>query len=911
MSNMRAPHTLSPQATLEALQSTPKGLSRAQAAARLVTQGPNTLPRAKVPGLLAIFFRQFLNPLIYVLLAAALVSALMGHFTDAGFIVAVLMVNAAIGTLQEFNAQRAADALRNLTVARAMVQRDDEDYEIDAQEIVTGDVVLLETGAKVPADLRLLASSNLDIDESLLTGESQVVGKNAATTLATDAPTGDRVNMAFAGTLVTRGRGRGVAVTTGLHTELGLIAEQVLARESGQPPLLQRMQRFTRWLALTVGILVVIVGAIAWLQGYALDQVFLISVALAVSAIPEGLPVALTVALAIAMARMGKRNVIVRKLVAVEALGSCTFIASDKTGTLTLNELTVRRIAFSGKPPWEVTGHGTQPQGDVVPPPDAAAPQAHALAERLARAGARCNEGFLGRRNGGWSHHGDAVDVALLVLAHKLNIKRTELEEESPLLAQIAFESERQFAATLHQGKQAQLVSVKGALEKLLPMCDSMAGPDGNIALVHEELEQVAHELADAGFRVLAIADGNLDLADPPRFAPEHLKQLTLVGLVGIIDPLRPDAKTAIDACHRAGIEVAMVTGDHPRTALAIARELGLAQSLDQVLTGPKLRELEGDLPARDRLIAQTRVFARVEPSQKTEIVQALTRQGHFVAVTGDGANDAPALRAAHVGVAMGRSGTDVARETGELILTDDAFSSIVAGIEEGRIAYANVRKVVYMQLSTGAAEILLFLGAMLLGLPVPLFAVQLLWLNLVTNGIQDVALAFEPGEGDELSRAPRPPRESIFNRPMIQRVFLSSAWMALVCVTLFGWLIERGYSESAARNLILLLLVLFENIQIGNCRSEVRSAFALNPMRNRILLFGTLGAQVLHIGAMYTPGLSTLLGMQPVSALEWLSMLCLALSVLALMEVYKLGARWFSSPLALPTSNPANGFRA
>ena len=320
MSNMRAPHTLSPQATLEALQSTPKGLSRAQAAARLATQGPNTLPRAKVPGLLAIFFRQFLNPLIYVLLAAALVSALMGHFTDAGFIVAVLMVNAAIGTLQEFNAQRAADALRNLTVARAMVQRDDEDYEIDAQEIVTGDVVLLETGAKVPADLRLLASSNLDIDESLLTGESQAVGKNAAPTLAADAPTGDRVNMAFAGTLVTRGRGRGVAVTTGLHTELGLIAEQVLARESGQPPLLQRMQRFTRWLALTVGILVVIVGAIAWLQGYALDQVFLISVALAVSAIPEGLPVALTVALAIAMSRMGKRNVIVRKLVAVEAL---------------------------------------------------------------------------------------------------------------------------------------------------------------------------------------------------------------------------------------------------------------------------------------------------------------------------------------------------------------------------------------------------------------------------------------------------------------------------------------------------------------------------------------------------------------------------------------------------------------
>ncbi|CAG0949744.1 H+-transporting ATPase [Planctomycetaceae bacterium] len=881
---MKNAHALSAQATLSELQSSPTGLSRAEAAARLAKYGPNTLPSARPPGVVLIFGRQFLSPLIYVLLAAALVSVFMGHWSDAGFILAVLMINAAIGTIQEYNAQRAADALRRLSLARAMVQREGEDFEIDAKEIVPGDIVLLETGAKVPADLRLLSSSSLEVDESLLTGESLAAAKDANAQVSADATLGDRASMVFAGTLVTRGRARGLCVSTALHTELGGIAQAVLAREDAKPPLMVRMESFTRKLAFVALLLVLIVAAIALWRGYEPGDVFLVSVALAVSAIPEGLPVALTVALAIAMARMGKRNVIVRKLVAVEALGSCTFIASDKTGTLTLNELTVRRLNF-GAESWEVSGEGMIPDGEVHLPADVDASSCRALAERLARAGALCNEGFLGRRNGVWTHHGDAVDVALLVLAHKLNISRAALEAEATLLASIPFESERQYAATLHKTAQGQIIYVKGALEKLLPMCAYLATPMGDVPMETAKIEQAAHELADGGYRVLAVAQGAA-LVGAAEFVPARLGGLTLLGLVGIIDPLRKDARQAIADCRKAGIEVAMVTGDHPRTALAIARELDLVQDFGRVLTGPQMRALEGS--HLDAAIAKARVFARVDPTQKTQIVQALTRQGHFVAVTGDGANDAPALRAAHVGVAMGKSGTDVARETAELIITDDAFSSIVAGIQEGRVAYANIRKVIYMQLSTGAAEIGVVMAALALGFPVPFFAVQLLWLNLVTNGIQDVALAFEPGEGDELSKKPRSPGEAVLNRSMIRRVLLSSAWMALVCVGLFGWLLDHGYCESAARNLVLLLLVLFENIQIGNCRSETRSAFALSPFRNRILLFGTLGTQALHVAAMHTPGLNTLLGIHPVSLLEWLAMLGLALTVLVVMEVYK-----------------------
>jgi magnesium-transporting ATPase (P-type) len=864
-------------------------LTRAEAKARLQRFGRNALPQAKPPGIHVVFFRQFLNPLIYVLLFAAAISAVLADFTDAAFIVGVLLLNAAIGTAQENSAQRSAEALRQLVVAKARIIRDGEEFETDAEELVPGDIVLIESGMKVPADVRLLTSNALEVDESLLTGESLPVTKRPELILDADASLGDRLNMAFAGTLVTRGRATGVVVATGFQTQLGHIATSVVAAEPARPPLLIRMDRFTSRIALAMGAAVIFLGAASIARGIAIQEVFFMAVALAVSAIPEGLPVALTVALAIGARRMSQRKVIARRLVAVETLGSCTFIASDKTGTLTLNELTARTVLFADHIPWQVTGEGTVPDGEVLLPSEVDAMAGRRLTERLAVAIALCNDGFLGKRDGDWVSHGDAVDVALLVLAHKVGIRQATIEAECPRLGEIPFEPERGFAATLNRCPAGTRAFVKGATERVLPMCSRMATADGDVPISRAALEAQANSLASEGHRVIAVAAGEAAIVAAADFSPEQLVDLVFIGFVGMIDPLRPEAKSSVLACQQAGIEVAMVTGDHPATALAIARDLGLADRLEEVVSGPQLREAEEKGPsAVDALTRRARVFARVEPQQKLQVVRSLVRLGHFVAVTGDGANDAPALRAAHIGVAMGLRGTDVARETADLVLADDNFASIVAGVEEGRIAYANVRKVVFLVISTGAAEIFLFLLAIAGGLPLPLLPVQLLWLNVVTNGIQDVALAFEPGEGKELQRPPRAPGEPIFNRLMIQRTLLSGLVVGGITFFVFYWMLHTGWDLARARNGALLLMVLFENIQTGNSRSETRSLFGLSPARNPLLFFGTAAAQLLHIAAMYTPGLRDILQMQPVPFEEWALLLALALPLFVLIEVDK-----------------------
>lgn len=883
-----SPHAASADDILTALQASRHGLSHSEASARLTQFGRNTLPRTPPPGVIIVFLHQFVSPLIYVLVAAALLSLLIQEWSDAGFITAVLLINAIIGTIQEYSAQQAAAALQQLVTTNSQVLREGDSYELNAEELVPGDIVLLESGDRVPADIRLLSCLDLETDESLLTGESTAVLKNPDTVLNEHAVLGDRRNMGFAGSLVARGRGQGVVVHTALATELGRIATAVLGKQPPKAPLLIRMERFTHRVALMVGLAAILMAAVAMSRGMPLAEIFLLAVALAVSAIPEGLPVALTVALAIATRRMAKRNVIVRRLVAVESLGSCTFIATDKTGTLTVNELTATRLAFPGQELWEVTGQGMVPEGSILSPTGAPSAKQTAQLTRLCQAAVLTNDGFLGHRNNAWAQHGDAVDVALLVMAHKANIVKAEVANAFPELATIPFESERLFSASLNVQQGKQMAFVKGALERLLPMCSKMSGTDQDMVLDHDYLETTAHQLASQGYRVLALASGDIKLAPEEVFCEEHLRNLTLLGLVGMIDPLRPEAMTAVRNCQRAGIEVAMVTGDHPATALTIAQELGLAETRDQIVTGTALRQAQNEAEF-DRLTQGAHVFARVEPQQKLDIVQSLQRHGHFVAVSGDGANDAPALRAAQVGVAMGKSGTDVARETAELILTDDNFNSMVAGVEEGRIAYANVRKVIFLLISTGAAEIVLFTLALFTGLPLPLLAVQLLWLNLVTNGIQDVALAFEPGEGDELLRPPRSPREPIFNRLMIERVLVSALVIGIVSFVLFQFLLQQGYSIDAARNGTLLLMVLFENIHVFNSRSETRSVFRHNPLRNPILLFGTAAAQLIHIGAMYTPWISDVLHIQPVSLHDWLELLGLALSVLLVMELQKL----------------------
>jgi magnesium-transporting ATPase (P-type) len=865
----RHSQALSAEEALRALGSSLRGLDAGEAAARLAQFGRNALPRPRAPGLGAVFVRQFKSPLIYVLLAAALVSLLLREWSDTGFIFAVLLVNAAIGTYQEYSAERSAQALRSLVTQRARVERAGTAHEIDAEEVVPGDIVLLESGAKLPADVRLVAEHNLAVDESLLTGESLPVSKDASAVLEPETALSERVNMAFAGSLVTSGRARGLVVATGLGTALGRIAASVLERAPAKPPLIVRMERFTNVIAVAVGAAALAVAAVALARGATIAEVFVLAVALAVSAIPEGLPVALTVALAVGMQRMARRNVIVRRLVAVEALGSCTQIASDKTGTLTVNQLTVRRVQFPGEPPWEVTGEGLDPQGTLVLPQGADRARHEAPLARLARAAVAANEATLYEHDGRWLGSGDTVDVALLAFARKAGVS----DVQAPQLAAIPYEPEQRFSASFNQFEDGPRVSVKGAAQTVLEMC---AGVDADAVLAQERA------LAAAGYRVLALAEGK----SAPR---ERIRGLAFLGLVGMSDPLRPGARRAVEDCHRAGIAVAMLTGDHPVTALAIARELDLAHDAAEVVSGAEIAQAAAEgSRALDQLTSGARVFARIEPQQKLAIVQSMQRNGHFVAVTGDGVNDAPALRAAQVGVAMGASGTDVARETAELVLADDNFASIVAGVEEGRIAYGNVRKVIFLLVSTGAAEIVLFVLALAANVPLPLIAVQLLWLNLVTNGIQDVALAFEPAEGSELARPPRPPRERIFNRLMIERVALSALVIGGLAFGAYQWLLMRGHAVDEARNATLLLMVLFENVQAFNSRSETLSVFRHNPLRNKLLFFGTLIAQLVHIGALYTPGLSAVLGVQPVSLRLWLELLVLALVLLVAMEAHK-----------------------
>jgi P-type Ca2+ transporter type 2C len=883
-------HSLSIDRVLKELDSSPHGLSRYEAAKRLQKFGPNTLPKSEPPNIGKIFLRQFLSPLIYILLIAAVVSVMLAELSDALFIGTVLLINAIVGTSMEYSAERSASSLQAMVRTKVRVIREGDAFEIDSEELVLGDIVLLESGNKIPADLRLLNSHALEIDESLLTGESLPVGKDVDSIFDVDVPIADRINMAFAGTLVIRGRARGLVVATGLATEIGKLAKYLL-RSDVKPPLSVRMEKFVFKVALAVSVAILIIFVVEIVRGKSIQEVFLESVALAVSAIPEGLPIALTVALAIGMRRMAARNVIVRRLIAAETLGSCDFIASDKTGTLTMNELTVRRIAICGESPWEVMGEGIVPEGEIRTVHGKPLEPEMSLLKRIALVSVICNEGFLGREDSKWVYYGDTVDIALLVMAHKIGITQNEVLISYPPKNEISFEPERKFAATLNGTNGRRFAFVKGAPEKVLQMCSFMASSDGDRAIDLIVAEKTAQDLAMEGYRVLALSSGELFLERDEAFSEEQLNGLTLLGFVGMIDPLRPEAKCAVIQCRKAGIKVGMVTGDHPITAFAIARELRMAESMEEVVTGRMLGEAKSPR-SLDALTSQARVFARVEPSQKLQIIESLMRQGYTVAVTGDGANDAPALKAAHVGVAMGRGGTDVARESSDLVITDDNFASIVAGIEEGRIVYSNVRKVIFLLISTGAAEIALFFLALYVNLPLPLLAVQLLWLNLVTNGIQDVALAFEPGEGGEMSRPSGPSKEPIFNRIMIERVVLSALIIGGLSFGLYYRLLNIGWDLEEARNMVLLLMVLFETIQVFNSRSETRSAFAINPLRNPFLFFGTLAALSVHVIAMYTPGLSDVLQIEPVTMQDWLFLTGIALTMLLAMEIYKL-ARW------------------
>jgi magnesium-transporting ATPase (P-type) len=871
------------ESVLSSLDSTHEGLTDAEAAARLAKVGPNLLPRQRPPGLAEIMLRQFRSPLIYLLGIAAAVSLVIGEVKDAAFIVGVLLINAIIGTVQETRAERAGQALQKLLRIRTAVRRSERVLDVDAETVVPGDIVYLESGNRVPADIRLIATHGLEVDESLLTGESLPVSKQADWSGEPGTALADRLNMLHAGAIVVRGRCHGVVVATGARSAIGRLAQDVLGARGGRPPLVERMESFTRRIALVVLIAaagIAVTGIV--LDRYDVTEMFLFGVALAVSAIPEGLPVALTVALAIGTTRMAKRGVIVRRLAAVEGLGSCTLIAADKTGTLTCNELTVQQVRTPDGGHYTVTGQGFVPAGEVLEGDAAIDPERAGALNDLARAATLCNEGELLQRGDDWTWRGDPTDVALLSLAHKLGWQKEITQERYPQVNEIPFEPEHRFSATFNRDGDAVGVYVKGAPERLVEML--APGQDT------EQLLAMSLDMAEAGYRVLAIARGKAPADLGASDAPPIPADLECLGLVGMIDPLRPDARGAVSDAREAGVATVMVTGDHPVTALSIARSLGLASSPDEVVSGAELAAAEPD--ALPDILRRTKVFARVAPHQKLQIVNAARQLGHFVAVTGDGINDAPALRAANIGVAMGKSGTDVAREAAELVISDDRFGTITAGIEEGRVAYNNIRNVIYLLVSTGAAEVILVGLALLFGSPIPLLPVQLLWLNLVTNGIQDVALAFEPGLGDERQSPPRPTDEPIFNRLMIERTLVAALFMGVVGFGVFRWCLAAGWTVEAARNALLILMVLFENVHLFNSRSETRSAFVMSPLRNPVLIAGMIAAFSLHLAMTYLPAGNLLLGTQPIDLDLWLLLLGLSVPILFVMELHKLSWR-------------------
>ncbi len=868
-------HQMPANEVIEKLSSGSDGLTSEEVAKRQQKYGRNTMPQPKSKSLLFIFFHQFLNPLIYVLIGAAIISMVTGDIKDALFITAIIVINAILGTYQEARAEKSAVALRNLVKVNCRVKRNGHIHNVDSEELVPGDLVLFESGQKIPADCRLLEVNGLTVQEALLTGESIAVEKNTGTISGgEELAIGDRTNMVFAATTVQKGRGEGVVTQTGLYTQIGKIAGSLSGAEAEKPPLVNRMEAFAKRISIITLVACLLLGVVGYFEGMPVMEIFFLMVAVGVAAIPEGLPVALTVALSIGTRRMAKRNVIVRKLPAVEGLGSCTLIASDKTGTLTMDEQSVKQIYLPGNQFYTVTGQGYNGEG-TIEKDEVQVTEMDEPMHAFLRACILANEGILRKTANGWEHSGDAVDVALRALSYKAGEKPGYFKKDVTIEKTIAYESEKQYSAVFFKQNNQLHFAMKGAAEIIIKHL-----PEQQKA----EVVKVSEQMAADGYRVLALAGGvvqNLEKTDMP--------PLNMLGLIGLIDPLRSEAKDAVHQCRMAGIQVLMVTGDHPSTALAIAKQLDIATNKDEVISGADLSGME-DLSVQEWAdkIRNKKVFARVAPLQKKRIVDAMKSLGHFVAVTGDGANDAPALKSAHIGVAMG-AGTDLAKEVSSIIVTDNNFASITAGVEEGRITFDNLRKIIYMLIATGAAELVTVALAILINVPLPFLAIQLLWLNLVTNGIQDMALAFEKGDSSVMLKPPRKPGESIFDKLMNAQIIVSGGFIAGVAFGLWYYLIYvLKYNESHARSVVMMLMVLLQNFHVLNCRSETKSLFKMPLKNNYVLLIGIMTAQLVHIAASYTPGLNATLHLEPITLKEWIQLLPTAASILLVMELFK-----------------------
>ena len=852
-----------------------QGLDDAEVACRRSQHGENRLTPAPGRGPLLRFALQFVQPLLLVLVLAGLVTAILGEWVDAAVIFGVTLVNAVIGFIQEGRAESALAALARSVVSEVTVLRGGCKQRLSSTELVPGDVVLLAAGDKVPADLRLFRSRDLQAIEAALTGESAAVAKSGDP-LPENTLLAERCNMAYAGTVMISGQGAGVVVAIGDHTETGRISRLIAEAPDLTTPLTRRMAVFSNWLLLAIGLLAGLTFAVGIWRGESAFAMFMAAVALAVGAIPEGLPAAMTITLAIGVSRMARRRAIIRKLPAVETLGSTTVICSDKTGTLTENQMTVREI-HAGGVRTVVSGSGYSPTGKVGDGGEVAG----ALRECLV-AGALCNDAGLTRSNRHWEIVGDPTEGALLVVARKAGLDERTLQKLFPRLDEIPFDSARQYMATLHDVEGTPVAYFKGALEQLLSRSRSMLDRNGrSISLRREEIESAAATMAASGLRVLAVA--RLAAASAGSLnASSADGGLEFVGLVGMVDPPRPKAIAAVRTCHAAGITVKMITGDHAATALSIARQMGIARAGETVISGRELAALD-DQELRE-VVRRINVFARVEPAQKLRLVRALQANGEVVAMTGDGVNDAPALKQADIGIAMGLGGTEVAKDAAEMVLTDDDFAAIEAAVEEGRGVYDNLVKFITWTLPTNFGEGLVIVAAILAGATLPITPLQILWINMTTAVFLGLMLAFEPIEHAVMRRPPRPPGTPILDAALVWRIVLVSLLLLAGSFGLFLRELAQGHSLAEARTVAVNVFVVVEGMYLFNCRSLKVSAMRLGLFSNPAIWYGILVMAALQAALTYLPLMNRLFATAPIGWREWLEIG--AVGVLAYLAV-------------------------
>lgn len=847
---------------IETLESSLDGLTTKEAHNRLNKYGKNVLPTKKRDSILKIFLSELTSPIEIILIITVIISFIIGETIDALVILFIILVDVIMGTYQENKALKSAEALSKMLKTKAKVLRHGKELEIAAEDLVIGDIILVDSGTKISSDARIIECSNLQVDESALTGESLAEAKTNEVLIG-EVPLGDRKNMLFAGTNVMTGRAKAIVTATSIQTEIGKIASTVAATKEEKSPLTIRMEKFTKQISLLILIVALISGLLLYIKGYELNAIFLSVVALAVSAMPEGLSLALTMALTIASNRMSKKNVIVKKLNSVESLGSCTIIASDKTGTLTVNEQTARKIILKDGSTYEITGTGYHVNGKVIPVGKAKLDQVKPIVEL----GALNNEASFIEDDTNSRYFGDSIDIAFLILNEKLGLTSTLTKQKV-----IPYESEKQYSAVFYKQDGKLRCTVKGSLEKVMSFSEQK-----DLYIKQNE------ELSKEGYRVIALCDGEVTGT-----TEQAIHDLNFLGLVAFIDPVREEAIHSITECHRAGIKVVMITGDHPLTAFSIAKDLKLATNYNQVITGTPIEEAYQKGPQYfDNFIQNKTVFSRVTPLDKLHIIESYKRQGEFVAVTGDGVNDAPAIKAANIGIAMG-SGTDVAKDTAAMIITDDNFKSIVAGIKEGRIAYANIRKITLFLLSCGMAEVLFYLLSVGFNYDLPLLAIQLLWINVVTDGLQDMALSFETASYDIMKEPPRSTKESLFNKDLMLEVAIFGSTIGLMVFSTWKYLMDKNTDLLLARSIIMMLMVFIQNIHVLNCRSEKNSLFTTSLLTNKFVIFTIIGSIILQFIVTETPFLANLLNITTLSIPTVFLIFAISLIIIIVAEIYK-----------------------